>query len=246
MRVRKPRFSESAPLSSRSAAFSHRPKGQCSHARSAPPLPKNLGRCPAIFGNPVSENLRLNSERVNARNFLIGEALKDCTIISRKSKNHAFSSEQSAALSHRPKGQCSHARSAPPLPKNLTSLRFSGALLAHPCLRASALAGKVKLRHFYNGVPQIRGYPENRRATPEIFGEEEKQYCGACGLPFGKPLQRECCFDEAATRKTSAIPNVVRVVGLSSIRRNAAAAPPSTSPILHKCLQAAAPQNRLR
>ena len=37
-----------------------------------------------------AENLRLNSERVNARNFLIGEALKDCTIISRKSKNHVF------------------------------------------------------------------------------------------------------------------------------------------------------------
>ena len=47
-----------------------------------------------------------------------------------------------------------------------------------------------------------KGCPENRRATPEIFGEEEKQYCGACGLPFGKPLQRECCFDEAAQRKT--------------------------------------------
>ena len=63
-------------------------------------------------------------------------------------------------------------------------------------------------------MPQIRGYPENRRATPEIFGEEEKQYCGACGLPFGKPLQRECCFDEAATRKTSAIPNAVRVAAV--------------------------------
>ena len=77
-------------------------------------------------------------------------------------------------------------------------------------------AGKVKLRHFYKGVPQIRGYPENRRATPEIFGEEEKQYCGACGLPLGKSLQRECCFDEAATRKTSAVSNKVRAVGLSS------------------------------
>ena len=32
------------------------------------------------------------------------------------------------------KRQCSRARSAPPLPKNLTSLRFSGALLAHPYL----------------------------------------------------------------------------------------------------------------
>ena len=30
------------------------------------------------------------------------------------------------------KRQCSHARSAPPLPKNLTSLRFSGALLPKP------------------------------------------------------------------------------------------------------------------
>ena len=125
LRVAKSHFCLSALSSSRSAALSHRPKGQCSHARSAPPLPKNLGRCPAIFGNPVSAYLRLNSERVNARNFLIGEALKDCaqrekrrlarrracplvvsqiteksffsfktffvnTIISRKSKNHAF------------------------------------------------------------------------------------------------------------------------------------------------------------
>ena len=38
--------------------------------------------------------------------------------------------------------------------------------------------------------------PENRRAQPEIFGKEEKQYRDACGLPFGKPLQRGFCFDE--------------------------------------------------
>ena len=31
------------------------------------------------------------------------------------------------------KRQCSHARFAPPLPKNLTSLRFSGALLPQTC-----------------------------------------------------------------------------------------------------------------
>ena len=42
---------------------------------------------------------------------------------------------------------------------------------------------------------------------PEIFGEKEKQYCGVCGLPFGKPLQRKCCFDEAAQRKTSFVPS---------------------------------------
>ena len=34
------------------------------------------------------------------------------------------------------------------------------------------------------------------------FWEEEKQYRGACGLPFGKPLQRRCCFDERRREKT--------------------------------------------
>ena len=58
--------------------------------------------------------------------------MRRAEIIFCKSKNHAFSSEQSAALSLCPKGQSSHARSAPPLPKNLTSLRFSGALLPKP------------------------------------------------------------------------------------------------------------------
>ena len=33
------------------------------------------------------------------------------------------------------------------------------------------------------------------------FWEEEEQYRGACGLPFGKPLQRGCCFDERRREK---------------------------------------------
>ena len=45
----------------------------------------------------------------------------------------APSSSLSATLSLCPKGQSSHARSAPPLPKNLASLRFSGTLLPHTC-----------------------------------------------------------------------------------------------------------------
>ena len=114
----------------------------------------------------------------------------------------APSSEQSAAFSHRPLGQCSHARSAPPLPKNLTSLRFLGALFSAPLFARKRCCRKGEVAAFINMCAPNKGHPENRRATPEIFGEEEKQYCGVCGLPFGKPLQRKCCFDEAAQRKT--------------------------------------------
>ena len=48
-RVRKPRFFVGAIGSALAL-----PKGQCSRARSAPPLPQNLGLCPAIFGSPFS------------------------------------------------------------------------------------------------------------------------------------------------------------------------------------------------
>ena len=67
------------------------------------------------------------------------------------------------------------------------------------------LLGKgVNARDFYNTQPQRKGAPENRRALPEIFGKEEKQYRGACGLPFGKPLLCGCCFDEC--RGENAVP----------------------------------------
>ena len=69
LRVRKPCFSESAPSSEQSAALSLCPSEQSSHACSAPPLPKNLGHCPAIFGSPVAENLRLLGKGVNVRDF---------------------------------------------------------------------------------------------------------------------------------------------------------------------------------
>ena len=88
LRVRKPRFSESAPSSSRSAALSHRPLGQCSHAHSAPPLPKNLtplrfsgtlfkihrARKITLFRSATqfAETFRLLGKGVNVRDFYNG------------------------------------------------------------------------------------------------------------------------------------------------------------------------------
>ena len=66
----------SAPSSELSAAFSHCRKAAmlaCALRSSSSQKSHSV----AIFGNPVVANLRLNPERVNLRDFLIGEALNN-------------------------------------------------------------------------------------------------------------------------------------------------------------------------
>ena len=70
-----------------------------------------------------AENIRLLGRGMNARDFYY---------FSRKgNRNFRRSCRQLSRIAT--KRQCSRARSAPPLPKNLTSLRFSGALFSHTC-----------------------------------------------------------------------------------------------------------------
>ena len=94
-----------------------------------PRLWKSAPNLPKTFGSPErGECVRLIIIRASKT------TLFTLSIINCAWQNRAFSSERSAAFSHCPLGQCSHVRSAPPLPKNLTSLRFSGTLFSAPNL----------------------------------------------------------------------------------------------------------------
>ena len=109
----------------------------------------------------------------------------------------APSSEQSAALSHRPKGQCSHAHSAPPLPKNLTSLRFSGALLSHTC----GFLGKSEFARFLIGEALIIRVSRKSQGAARDFWERGETVPQRLRIAFRQTAATRVLFRRARREK---------------------------------------------